>query len=96
MFALSATRILEAAKKTTPTSITSFLPQMSLHLVQTGPVTALASWYAAPIQTYPDAECRSAHILGIATETIVWSKAGIAIASCEVISGILEVENQKG
>lgn len=68
---LSAASMLAAANKPTAASSKGLRPQISLHFAQVGPVAAVASRYAPPIQAYPEAERKSEVIVGIAIETMV-------------------------
>ena len=69
-------------KIATATSNMSFRPHMSEILAQTGAPAALAKRYAPPIQRYPEAECRSDEMVGIAVATIVVSSAAMKSDSC--------------
>lgn len=66
----------------TATSNMGLRPHMSEILAQTGAPAALANRYAPPIQRYPEAECRSDEIVGIAVATIVVSSAAMKRDSC--------------
>jgi hypothetical protein len=52
-------------------------PQISLSLAQIGPLAALASRYAPPIQTKPVLEFSAAEMVGMAVAMMVWSSAAM-------------------
>jgi hypothetical protein len=74
-------QIMELAKnRATVISKIGLRPHISENFVQTGPTAVVAMTYAAPIQEYPDAELRSAQIVGIAVATIVVFRAEMKVA----------------
>lgn len=74
---LTLTPAIKDPTQNTPTADnnTGFRPQMSDNFPQEGAAAALARRYAEPIHVYPDVEFKSAEIVGMATVTMVVSKA---------------------
>lgn len=74
---LTLTPAINDPTQNTPTAdnSTGFRPQISDILPQEGAAAALARRYAEPIHVYPDVEFRSAEMVGMATVTMVVSKA---------------------
>jgi hypothetical protein len=58
-------------KRATAIKKTTFLPQISEKLVQTGPEAVSARTYAAPTQVYPDVDWKCFAIVGSAVVTMV-------------------------
>jgi len=88
IFTESAQTIELAKNIATAVRRMGFRPQMSDSLAHIGPAAAFARRYAAPIQVYPLAECKSADMVGIAVATIVWSRAAMNKESCNEISSM--------
>ncbi len=60
-----------------------FRPQISDSLAQIGAAVALARRYAPPIHEYPEAECRSEEIVGMAVATMVWFREARKRVDCK-------------
>ena len=75
MLCASAQMIEEARNMATAIKSIIFRPHMSESLAHKGALAAFAKRYAPPTQEYPDADCSSDEMVGIAVATMVMSRA---------------------